>query len=137
VLLVVLFPVSLVLAWALELTPEGVKLQKHVDRDQSITHKTGRKLDFIIIGVLIAALSISVYLNFATEHDSQRRYRPQTARSLNCRLPFANRSNNETDAFFVDGMHDDLLTQLAKISALKVISRTSVMQYRATKTMRR
>ncbi len=138
-LLVVLFPVSLVLAWALELTPEGVKLEKHVDRSQSITHKTGRKLDFIIIGVLIAALSVSVYLNFATEGDSPPE--PTTAadgvdRSIAV-LPFANRSDNETDAFFVDGMHDDLLTQLAKISALKVISRTSVMQYRdTTKTMR-
>lgn len=138
-LLVVLFPVSLVLAWALELTPEGIKLQKHVDRDQSITHKTGRKLDFIIIGVLIAALSISVYLNFATEHDSPPAPIPAANgvdRSIAV-LPFANRSNIETDAFFVDGMHDELLTQLAKISALKVISRTSVMQYRGTtKTIR-
>ena len=47
-------------------------------------------------------------------------------------MPFANRSANESDAYFVDGMHDDLLTQLAKISGLKVISRTSVLQYRDT-----
>jgi TolB-like protein/Tfp pilus assembly protein PilF len=138
-LLLIAFPIALIFAWAFEMTPEGVKLEKNVDRSQSVTHQTGRKLDFTIIGVLVAALGISLYVNFDDDKapSSEIVATPAPADTSIAVLPFANRSNNEDDAFFVDGMHDDLLTQLAKISALKVISRTSVMQYRDTeKTMR-
>ncbi len=55
-ILLVGFPLALFLAWAFELTPEGIKKEKHVDRSESVTHITGRKLDFIIIGVLAVAL---------------------------------------------------------------------------------
>ena len=54
-LLILGFPLALIFAWAFELTPEGIKLDKDVDRSESITHITGRKLDFIIIGVLVVA----------------------------------------------------------------------------------
>ena len=65
VLFVILgFPLALVFAWAYELTPEGLKKEKEVDRSKSVTHQTGRKLDFIIIGTLAVALSLSLYLNF-------------------------------------------------------------------------
>ncbi|MCH8250650.1 MAG: hypothetical protein IH913_13720 [Proteobacteria bacterium] len=134
-LLVIAFPISLLFAWAFELTPEGVKLEKNVDRSESITHNTGRKLDFIIIGVLVAALGISMYVNFDADsvtEDSTDEITTTIGRASIAVLPFTNRSANEADVFFVDGMHDDLLTQLAKISALKVISRTSVLQYRDT-----
>jgi TolB-like protein len=126
------------LAWAFEMTPEGVKLEKDVDRSQSITSRTGRKLDYTIIAVLVVALGISVYLNVDEEDDASvdpaavAIAGEDTVRPSIAILPFANRSANENDAFFVDGMHDDLLTQLAKISAFKVISRTSVLQYRNT-----
>ena len=137
-MLVVSFPIALILAWALELTPEGVRLEKNVDRSRSVTAETGRKLNFIIIGTLVVALGISLYLNFGDSGEtvvepdvtvvaSAEQLVPSIAV-----LPFANRSANENDSFFVDGMHDDLLTQLAKIPAFKVISRTSVLQYRDT-----
>ena len=146
-LLIIGFPIALLFAWAFELTPEGVKLEKNVDRSTSITHVTGRKLDRTIIGVLVVALAAAVYANFMDDPESV----PATASTEQAAsdevpdvvamtekpsiavLPFANRSANESDEFFVDGMHDDLLTQLAKISGLKVISRTSVLQYRDTK----
>jgi TolB-like protein len=142
-LLVIGFPIALLFAWAFELTAEGVKLEKNVDRSESITHNTGRKLNFVIIGVLLAALGVSMYANFdeepAPESPLQRANDEaieDTATSSQpasiAVLPFANRSADKSDEFFVDGMHDDLLTQLAKISALKVISRTSVLQYRDT-----
>jgi TolB-like protein/Tfp pilus assembly protein PilF len=142
-LLVIGFPISLLFAWAFELTPEGVKLEKDIDRSVSITHNTGRKLDFVIIGVLIAALGISLYVNYDEEAPTELTVEASDAEPAEgvavsshlasiAVLPFANRSADESDAFFVDGMHDDLLTQLAKISALKVISRTSVLQYRDT-----
>ncbi|MDH5584899.1 MAG: tetratricopeptide repeat protein, partial [Gammaproteobacteria bacterium] len=143
-LLVIGFPMALLFAWAFEMTPEGVKLEKNVDRSESITHVTGRKMDRTIIGVLVVALAAAVYLNFkedpipasepaATEQDDAAfEVVATTVKPSIAVLPFANRSANESDAFFVDGMHDDLLTQLAKISGLKVISRTSVLQYRDT-----
>jgi TolB-like protein len=137
-LLIVSFPVALILAWAFEMTPEGVKLEKNVDRSQSITPQTGRKLDFTIIAALVVALGISVYLQLgeddvaSADPASTVIARADSASPSIAVLPFANRSANESDAFFVDGMHDDLLTQLAKISAFKVISRTSVLQYRDT-----
>ena len=53
------FPFALIFAWAFELTPEGIKKEKDVDRTQSITPQTGRKLDFVIIGILVLALGIS------------------------------------------------------------------------------
>jgi len=145
-LLVIGFPISLLFAWAFELTPEGVKLEKNVDRTESITPSTGRKLDFTIIGVLVVALGVSMYANFDEDvepdsvspvaeiepDDESAEVLATAGKASIAVLPFANRSADESDAFFVDGMHDDLLTQLAKISALKVISRTSVLQYRDT-----
>ena len=64
-LLVVLgFPIALIFAWAFELTPEGLKKEKDVDRSESITHITGRKLDFLIISVLVLALVYFAYDKF-------------------------------------------------------------------------
>jgi TolB-like protein/Tfp pilus assembly protein PilF len=145
-LLIIGFPIALLFAWAFELTPEGVKLEKNVDRSASITHATGRKLDRTIIGVLVVALAAAIFINVqddpepepataSTEQVSSDEVPEVTATSEKpsiAVLPFANRSANQSDEFFVDGMHDDLLTQLAKISGLKVISRTSVLQYRDT-----
>ena len=137
-MLIVSFPIALILAWALELTPEGVRLEKNVDRSQSVTTNTGRKLNFVIIGTLVVALAISLYLNIGGSRETAPDPVPAAVASAELLspsiavLPFANRSASESDGFFVDGMHDDLLTQLAKIPALKVISRTSVLRYRDT-----
>ncbi len=138
-LLIVGFPLALFFAWAFELTPEGLKREKDVDRTQSITPHTGRKLDRVIISVLVLAVGFLLFDKFFL----QRRTHTEVVTTDEARgksvavLPFANRSASEEDAFFVDGIHDDILTQLAKIGDLKVISRTSVMQYRdTTKTIR-
>jgi hypothetical protein len=64
------FPFALLLAWAFELTPEGIKREYEVDRSESITHETGRKIDFIIIGLLVVALGFVVwdaYLSGSTD----------------------------------------------------------------------
>lgn len=136
-------PIALVFAWAFELTPEGVKREKDIDRSQSITPQTGRKLDRLIIVVLVIAVGVLLTDKFLlrdttpsgpSEQVAIVDPSPQTSRRSIAVLPFANRSNSADDAFFVDGIHDDILTQLAKISSLKVISRTSVMQYRDTET---
>jgi len=132
------FPFALIFAWAFELTPEGLKREHEVDRSESITHITGRKLDFAIIAVLAIAVVyfVSEKLFWADDFVNESQVdtsitAPEIAKSIAV-LPFANRSNRDEDLFFTDGIHDDLLTQLAKIKDLKVISRTSVMQYRNT-----
>ncbi len=123
------FPVAVIFAWAFELTPGGLKREKDVDRSQSITPRTGRKLDFMIIGLLVVALGY-----FVVTHDwgTQEIGRSATAngRQSIAVLPFTNRSALDEDVFFVDGVHDDLLTLLSKLGGLKVISRTSMEKFR-------
>ena len=126
------FMLSLILAWVFEVTPEGVKLEKNVDRSESITPKTGRTLDFSIIGLLVVALGISVTLNVTGIRTSDQLTDLAVNRLSIAVLPFESLSTDPANVFFADGIHDDLLTRLANIGALKVISRTSVMEYRNT-----
>ncbi|NND44686.1 MAG: hypothetical protein HKN58_05145 [Xanthomonadales bacterium] len=148
------FVAAVVIAWAYEITPEGIKKEAEVDRSQSIVGQTGKKLDRIIIAFLVVAVGVllverqvgqeptgsSASRNVAsaepagpvTESGPAAPAPTGLGRSAIAVLPFANRSLQEGDLFFTDGIHDDLLTQLAKIDDLKVISRTSVMEYRDT-----
>ena len=144
-LLAIGFIAALIISWAYEITPEGIKREHEVIRDESITHLTARKLDYV---TLAAVLGVAIMFGWqqlgserptaesvstsATAHDGSARHSAKLGDQSIAVLPFANRSNREEDLFFTDGIHDDLLTQLAKISDLKVISRTSVMQYRDT-----
>ena len=129
-LLVIGFVPALIFAWAFELTPEGVKRERDIDRSQSTTLVTGRKLDFAIIAMMAAAIVYLVIDNYVLEPAPV--VTADIERSIAV-LPFRNRSNVVEDAYFVDGMHDDLLTQLSRLSSIeKVISRTSTEQYRNT-----
>ncbi len=125
------FPLVLVFAWAYELTPEGLKKEKEVDRSRSITAKTGRKLDFLIIGVLAVAVVV-----LAVTHDWGRD--PEHIASIDVArksivvLPFVNMSADPEQEYFVGGMHDALIAELARISELSVISRTSANRYSDT-----
>jgi len=139
------FPVAVIIAWAFEMTPEGLKRESEVDRSHSVTRATGRKLDRIIIAFLVLAVVFLVIDPFenveeipspatTTTQAAAESPAPEPAQRDKsvAVLPFAFRSNNPDDEFFAEGMHDDLLTQLAKIGSLKVISRTSVMEYKDT-----
>ena len=126
------FLASLVLAWVFEVTPEGVKLEKNVDRSESITPQTGRRLEFIIIALLAVALGISVTLNVTGMRNAPDVPLAAVDRLSIAVLPFTSRSTDPENQLFADGIHDDLLTRLANIAALKVISRTSMMEYRDT-----
>ena len=144
------FFIALFFAWAFEMTPEGVKRESEIDRSQSVTQQTGQKLNFAIIGLLVVALGYFVWesrfekgpdtfsqetTNQITQSGDKKTYPAPfqaVADSSIAVLPFANRSDEKEDLFFTDGIHDDLLTQLAKVNDLKVISRTSVMKYRDT-----
>ena len=122
------FLIALLFAWIFEVTPEGVKLERDIDRSASVTTQTGRKLDFAIIVLLLVALAISVTLNVTGIREPE----PAANRLSIAVLPFSSLSADSDNELFADGIHDDLLTKLANISALKVISRTSVMEYRNT-----
>ena len=145
VLLATGLPFALFFAWAFEMTPEGVKREKDVDRDLSLTPQTGRKLDRTIIATLALAVIFLVYDRFTapevpagtpalqqTEPASEANEVADIPVKSIAVLPFSNlSSDSETDSF-VAGLHDDLLTQLSKVQDLKVISRTSVLRYAAT-----
>ena len=139
----------LIFAWAFEITPEGIRKESEIEASQSVAAHTARKLNLVTIGLVIAAVVFVAVDRFlpATEapdasasaavadpgKDMEKALPEATVdhRSIAV-LPFANRSNQADDLFFTDGIHDDLLTQLAKVHNLRVISRTSVMEYRDT-----
>jgi TolB-like protein/Flp pilus assembly protein TadD len=141
-------PIVLMLAWAFELTPDGVKREQDVDRSSSITGNTGKNLNSAIIGLMAIAIAFLLYDKFSSEPTSEAALDAATNSPVNQEiqtapeaepnqksiavLPFDNRSRNADDEFFVEGIHDDLLTNLARIGSLKVISRTSMTKYKDT-----
>jgi TolB-like protein/cytochrome c-type biogenesis protein CcmH/NrfG len=128
-LLIIGFPVAMILAWAFELTPEGIKRAEDVDLSKSVRRKTGRKLDFFIIAVLLLVISI---LLFQRLHP---KVSPAVSSSLEksiAVLPFDNLSRDPDNAYFSDGIQDEILTKLASVGDLKVISRKSTAKYKST-----
>ena len=128
VLLALGFPAAVALAWAYELTPGGIKRTDEVRPGQSSAHGTGRKLDFLIIGVLVLVVGVLVFDRMRTYRGPEVAPLPEKSVAI---LPFQNMSDEKENAFFADGVQDDILTALAKVADLKVISRTSVMGYAA------
>jgi TolB-like protein len=143
VALVVLgFPIAIVLGWALEVTPDGIKRTEAVPAEQGAPHETPALLGkrTVLASALLVAVGIGLgagwWLKTAPEGDAAPAAGTEPATigvarepGLIAVLPFRNRSVREEDAFFAEGIHDDLLTQLSKIGSLKVISRTSMMRY--------
>jgi TolB-like protein/Tfp pilus assembly protein PilF len=126
-LLIIGFPVALVFAWAFELTPEGLKRTEDVDLNKSITRGTGRKLDFLIIAVLLLVIAVFAYQRFGPGSQVGAAA-PEKSIAV---LPFENRSEDKANAYFADGIQDEILTRLSKIADLKVISRTSTQHYKS------
>jgi TolB-like protein/Tfp pilus assembly protein PilF len=124
------FPVALVFSWAFELTPEGLKRTEDVDVTKSVTKSTGRKLDFVIIAILLLVIGIFAYQRFAGQKVRSAAESPVPEKSIAV-LPFENRSHDPDNAYFADGIQDEILTRLSKIADLKVISRTSTQHYKS------
>ena len=128
------FPLALIVAWAFELTPEGIKREAEVDRTESITHVTGRKLDFAIIGLLVLAVVYFAVDKFVLQADRI----PATGSIGQVKtiavLPFANMSGDPDQEFFSDGISEELLNVLAKVKGLRVTSRTSAFAFKGTNT---
>jgi len=120
-LLTVGFPIALIFSWFYEITPEGISLEKHVDRKVSITHITGRRLDFIVIALLCAAVILFAYDKWWISEP------PQQSIAV---LPFVNMSDDDSNEYFSDGISEELLNLLTKIPELRVISRSSAFSYK-------
>src|SRR5262249_15429400 len=128
ILLALGFPIALVLAWAFELTPEGIKRTEDVDLSKSIRRKTGRKLDFLIIAVLLVVIAGLLFQRFHGKVSPAVSFSPEKSIAV---LPFENLSEDKANAYFADGIQEEILTRLAKIADLKVISRTSTQRYQS------
>src|SRR5437763_11954782 len=118
------FPVTMVLAWLYEFTPEGIVREEDVQ--PQARKSAGRMLDFAIIGVLLVLVALLIYGRLPFRSSSGE---PIPEKSIAV-FPFANFSDDKQTAFCADGIQDDILTSLAKIGDLRVISRSSVMQFR-------
>ena len=133
-LLVVLFVPTLIAAWALELTPEGIKLEKHVDRTQSITPQTGQRLNNLIIGVLaLAVVVLLVDKVWLAEKGGDSAVAPaaEVDKSVAV-LPFADLSQNQDQEWFADGLAEEILNALARTPDLLISARTSTFAYKGT-----
>src|SRR5262245_25205714 len=127
-LLIIGFPIAVILAWAFELTPEGIKRTEDVDLSKSIRRKTGRKLDFLIIAVLLLVIAALLFQRFHAKVLPAVSSSPEKSIAV---LPFENLSEDKSNAYFADGIQEEILTRLAKIADLKVISRTSTQRYQS------
>jgi TolB-like protein/Tfp pilus assembly protein PilF len=128
------FVAAVVLAWIFEITPEGVKLERDLDRSEPGDTRTQKSaMNYLIIGLLVVALGVSITFNVTGIRNSEEAAQsPDAEKPAIAVLPFTSLSNEPDNALFADGIHGDILTQLASIGSCKVISRASVMEYRNT-----
>ncbi len=141
---------ALIISWAYELTPEGLKREKDEVRDTSITHVTAKRLDWITIGLIAAALAfiltdrlwlsprfaqqISAPVESVTENGQTSEPDSQYPPNSIAVLPFVNMSDDAGNEYFADGISEELLNLLAKIPEMKVIARTSSFSYKGKDT---
>jgi len=137
------FPIALIFAWAFEMTPEGVRLEKHVDRSQSITHLTAQRMNRNIIIALVIAVVLLLVDKFTPETSTD--VAPATVQAEKAEapmsqpeedeksiavLPFVDMSPEGDQAYFADGISEEILNVLVKTHTLKVAGRTSSFQFR-------
>ncbi len=126
VAVVVGFPFALMFAWFYEWTPQGIKRESDIDRSQSITRQTGRTLDRWIIATLVLAVVLLLTDKFVLHKDAVA---PIADKSIAV-LPFANTSGDAGNEYFSDGLSEELISSLSRLSDLKVIGRTSSFQFK-------
>ena len=130
------FPIALVFGWRYDVTTRGVVRTPPADSDSQLNLSL-RRSDYVILALLMAVsvgaiYQITVQISESPTPGTEQIVQHDVEPSSIAVLPFANRSANPDDAYFVDGIHDDLLTHISKIGSIKTISRTSVMQYRGS-----
>src|SRR5881296_1004437 len=131
-IVVVGFPIALAFSWAFEITPEGIVRESEVQADESITHHTGRKIVAltIVLAVIATGLLIFQFVRARSTSSLSTNASSITNKSIAV-LPFDNLSGDPQNAYFSEGVQDEILTRLAKIAELKVISRTSTQRFKS------
>jgi TolB-like protein/Tfp pilus assembly protein PilF len=140
--LVLGFVPALIFSWVYELTPEGLKREHEIERNASITVETARKLDLIVVGLLVVAIVVVAVERFVPRTapvpaatDAAPGAPPaekpgQAAAKSIAVLPFVNMSSDAGNEYFSDGLSEELLNLLAKLPELRVIGRTSSFQFK-------
>jgi TolB-like protein/Tfp pilus assembly protein PilF len=123
-LIVIGFPIALVIAWAFELTPEGLKRTEVADE---LLEKSRRSSAWIYVVVVAGAIAAGLFLFGRYTSSKQSAIAPEKSIAV---LPFENLSGNPENAYFTDGIQEEILMRLAKIADLKVVSRTSTVRYK-------
>jgi TolB-like protein/tetratricopeptide (TPR) repeat protein len=133
------FPVALIVSWAFEITSEGIKLESEIEPNKSIARRTGRKIVAVTIALAVVAAGLFVYQLVRSKSDTPRQD-ASAARTVAAKaapsksiavLPFDNLSRDPDNAYFCEGVQDEILTRLAKVGDLKVISRTSTQHFKS------
>jgi TolB-like protein len=126
------FPIALVIAWAFEMTPEGMKLTENVRADEKIPRWSRRKFAGLILLIAICAAALLGYQVFRSKPATPSpASNPDVPLKSIAVLPFENLSEDKANAYFAEGIQDEILTRLSKIADLKVISRTSTQRYKS------
>ncbi len=136
-LLVAGFPVALLLAWAFELTPAGLKKEKDIDRTAiAVTdpgkNLAGRRAFGVAAGLLVIGIAAAIFLRVPPQPEDMEASTVAAAPRSLAVLPFDNRSGDSSQDYFSDGMTDQLTTTLSRIAALKVIARNSAASYKGS-----
>jgi len=128
IVLVAGFPIVLIISWAFEVTPEGVKKTAEVDASKSVTHGTGQKINYLIIGGLLIAVGFLLYERNGAPDPLVG---PASAGTVSIAvLPFADLSPESNQEYFSDGMTEEILNVLVKVPDLKVAGRTSSFAFK-------
>jgi TolB-like protein/Flp pilus assembly protein TadD len=132
VLVLLGFPIALVIAWAFEMTPQGMKRTEDVRPDEKIPQWSRRKFAALILIIAIAAAALLGYQVFRAKPPvPSSASNPDVPLKSIAVLPFENLSEDKANAYFAEGVQDEILTRLSKIADLKVISRTSTQRYKS------
>jgi len=149
ILIVIGLPFALIFAWAYEMTPDGLKREKDVDKTESITQETGQRINKITTAVLAAAVGFLLIDKFLLDDTVEEPVAATQAEVVDevaiptavaesmpsiAVLPFANMSADESSTYFSDGLADTLLHMLAQIREIRVAARTSSFQFRDQNT---
>ena len=145
------FIAAMIIAWAYEMTPEGIKRESEVDRSQSVTHETAARLDRITIGLLVAVVAIIAVERLVLEprqagsvpdqplviaaqdpqtSPAQLESTPAPLEQSIAVLPFVAMSSGEDDGYFADGLTEEILNSLAQLPELLITARTSSFSFK-------
>lgn len=124
------FPIALIVSWAFEVTPEGVKKTAEVDKSKSVTHGTGQKINKLIISALVLALGFIAYDKLVAPIGPTGIPEAQAAQVSIAVLPFVNMSDDKDQEYFSDGITEEILNTLVRVKGLNVAARTSAFSYK-------